>query len=630
MRRVGLGETLRIALMGNDERVSADTALRIGLVSEVVSADELWTRAHEIAATIAAKPPSATQGTVKAIWESLDKPYRAALEQGLIYTRLGNPIGTAELGRSAATVERRTEDPMMAASAAVGASHDVLRLTPDAPRIEYRRPMVVMGAARRRWPSGSARSIGDRRPQVGIMLRNRPVHVAALLGRAAARRHGRRDQPVPRRRAHHAPTSTQLALPRAHRRARRSGDAGATDVANTTVSIPIWRRARMSLPASRRSQRPEPARCRGADADQRDNRTTQTRRPDLRHAGAQRDRPGSRSAPAPTELRRGVAIVNSPLVHIGGVFRVLQCVAEARPFVLLERFELDRWAEAVRAHRPRAVSLVPAALRMVLHSDLPREDLASIRAVTSGTAPLSADDADAFTEKFGIPGADVLCRNRIRRRRGRLDTGRPPEVLAGQTRQRGPRQPRRAAAGGRRRRRPARRRTRSGLLEVKPGTARAVGGLDAHHRHGPHRRRRVPVDPRPRRPGDHPRWLQGHARRRAHRLGEPSRRGGRRGGRATRRPARRNAGGHGGAASTGIDGRRRTGRTTCETDWRATRFPPRSRSSRRSRDAVRQARPGRRPAPFHVPPPCSDHVGESAPSATCCARRPRQRAIIRC
>jgi enoyl-CoA hydratase/carnithine racemase len=97
MRRVGLGDTLRIALMGNDERVSADTALRIGLVSEIVSSDQLWSRAHEIAATIAAKPPTATQGTVKAIWESLDKPYRAALEQGLIYTRLGNPLGTAEL-----------------------------------------------------------------------------------------------------------------------------------------------------------------------------------------------------------------------------------------------------------------------------------------------------------------------------------------------------------------------------------------------------------------------------------------------------------------------------------------------------------------------------------------------------
>jgi enoyl-CoA hydratase/carnithine racemase len=97
MRKIGLGETLRMALMGNDERVGADTALRIGLVTEVTEKEQLWARAHEIATTIAAKPPSATQGTVKAIWESLDKPYRAALDHGLIYTRLGNPLGKAEL-----------------------------------------------------------------------------------------------------------------------------------------------------------------------------------------------------------------------------------------------------------------------------------------------------------------------------------------------------------------------------------------------------------------------------------------------------------------------------------------------------------------------------------------------------
>lgn len=97
MRRVGLADTLRMALMGNDERVSAQTAFQIRLVTEVVPAEDLWSRAHDIAAQIAAKPPSATQGTVKAIWESLDKPYRAALDQGLIYTRLGNPLGKAEL-----------------------------------------------------------------------------------------------------------------------------------------------------------------------------------------------------------------------------------------------------------------------------------------------------------------------------------------------------------------------------------------------------------------------------------------------------------------------------------------------------------------------------------------------------
>jgi enoyl-CoA hydratase/carnithine racemase len=97
MRRTGLGNTLRMALMGNDERVGAETALRIGLVTEVVERSALWERAHQIAATIAAKPSIATQGTVRAIWESLDRPYRAAMEQGLIYTRLANPTGMAEV-----------------------------------------------------------------------------------------------------------------------------------------------------------------------------------------------------------------------------------------------------------------------------------------------------------------------------------------------------------------------------------------------------------------------------------------------------------------------------------------------------------------------------------------------------
>jgi enoyl-CoA hydratase/carnithine racemase len=97
MRRIGLGDTLRMALTGNGERVSAPTALRLGLVSEVVSRDELWSHAHDLARLIASYPTVATQGTVRAIWESLDKPYRAAMEQGLIYTRLGNPIAQAEL-----------------------------------------------------------------------------------------------------------------------------------------------------------------------------------------------------------------------------------------------------------------------------------------------------------------------------------------------------------------------------------------------------------------------------------------------------------------------------------------------------------------------------------------------------
>jgi acyl-CoA synthetase (AMP-forming)/AMP-acid ligase II len=102
-------------------------------------------------------------------------------------------------------------------------------------------------------------------------------------------------------------------------------------------------------------------------------------------------------------LRGGVAIVNAPLVHLGGLFRVVQCVSDGRSFCLLEKFRLDDWVDAVRRHRPNTVSLVPTALRMVLDADLDPQDLSSVRSVISGTAPLSPDDADAFYAKYGVP-----------------------------------------------------------------------------------------------------------------------------------------------------------------------------------------------------------------------------------
>jgi acyl-coenzyme A synthetase/AMP-(fatty) acid ligase len=39
----------------------------------------------------------------------------------------------------------------------------------------------------------------------------------------------------------------------------------------------------------------------------------------------------------------------------------------------------------------------------VLNSDIPREDLASVRAITSGTAPVDPALVDAFLQRYGIP-----------------------------------------------------------------------------------------------------------------------------------------------------------------------------------------------------------------------------------
>ncbi|RWA20965.1 enoyl-CoA hydratase [Mycolicibacterium elephantis DSM 44368] len=90
-RGVPLGEVLRWALMGTEERISAATAMRIGLVSEVVPREELWDRAQAIAASIAARNPTAIQGSVRAIWESLDMTRSTALHNGMAYTHIGNP-----------------------------------------------------------------------------------------------------------------------------------------------------------------------------------------------------------------------------------------------------------------------------------------------------------------------------------------------------------------------------------------------------------------------------------------------------------------------------------------------------------------------------------------------------------
>ena len=102
-------------------------------------------------------------------------------------------------------------------------------------------------------------------------------------------------------------------------------------------------------------------------------------------------------------LRSGVVIVNAPLVHVSGVFRVVQAVLDGRRIALLERFTVDGWTAAVREHRPKTVSLVPTALRMVLDDDVDDDVFTSIRSVVSGTAPLDPDLAEAFTARYGVP-----------------------------------------------------------------------------------------------------------------------------------------------------------------------------------------------------------------------------------
>ncbi|MCX4096777.1 enoyl-CoA hydratase/isomerase family protein [Nocardia sp. alder85J] len=69
---------LRMALTGKHERMSAQRAYDLGMVTEVVEHDRLLERAHEIAAIVNSNAPLAVRGTRLAILKGLDLPLHEA------------------------------------------------------------------------------------------------------------------------------------------------------------------------------------------------------------------------------------------------------------------------------------------------------------------------------------------------------------------------------------------------------------------------------------------------------------------------------------------------------------------------------------------------------------------------
>lgn len=101
-------------------------------------------------------------------------------------------------------------------------------------------------------------------------------------------------------------------------------------------------------------------------------------------------------------FRSGTTIVVTPMVHIGGFWGALSPIYAGRRICLLSRFELEPWVAAVERHRPRASGLVPAALRTVLQAEVAAEKLSSLQVVTSGTTYCPPELIDAMLERYGI------------------------------------------------------------------------------------------------------------------------------------------------------------------------------------------------------------------------------------
>ncbi len=89
LQKLPFGETMRLVLLGAHERMSAERAHQMGLVSEITPRAELMDRAMWVARAIASAPVYAVQGTVRAVWMAHELSRRDARAQVSSFVSLG-------------------------------------------------------------------------------------------------------------------------------------------------------------------------------------------------------------------------------------------------------------------------------------------------------------------------------------------------------------------------------------------------------------------------------------------------------------------------------------------------------------------------------------------------------------
>jgi enoyl-CoA hydratase/carnithine racemase len=87
LRHTPYGDVMRMVLLGRSERLSAQRALQIGLVTEVVPDEELMGRALQLAGFVSEGSPAAIAVSRQAIRESMSLPYHEAMRRGFVLVR---------------------------------------------------------------------------------------------------------------------------------------------------------------------------------------------------------------------------------------------------------------------------------------------------------------------------------------------------------------------------------------------------------------------------------------------------------------------------------------------------------------------------------------------------------------
>jgi long-chain acyl-CoA synthetase len=92
-----------------------------------------------------------------------------------------------------------------------------------------------------------------------------------------------------------------------------------------------------------------------------------------------------------------------PIGNITGIYSTVPTLILGLRIVLLERFTLAGWRDHVRRFQPPQSGLPATAVQMVLDADIPPAELACIKSLGTGAAPVDPAVQRAFEERYGIP-----------------------------------------------------------------------------------------------------------------------------------------------------------------------------------------------------------------------------------
>jgi long-chain acyl-CoA synthetase len=86
-----------------------------------------------------------------------------------------------------------------------------------------------------------------------------------------------------------------------------------------------------------------------------------------------------------------------------GVCQLVAGVYNARRIVMIERFSVDGFVDVVKTHGIRRSGVQPAVVRMLLDAGVDKKDLASLEFLISASGPLDPETRDEFEKHFDIP-----------------------------------------------------------------------------------------------------------------------------------------------------------------------------------------------------------------------------------